>query len=77
MHEAISFTPQVAASPIAEILWLIPALPIVASGVIALFKQPRRKAAAALSIGSLGFSLIGVPCAKRNSHSDGPAIPCT
>jgi NADH-quinone oxidoreductase subunit L len=39
-------------------LWLIPAVPIVASGVIALFKQPRRKAAAALSIGSLGVSLL-------------------
>ena len=43
MQEAISFTPQLAASPIAEILWLIPAVPIVASGVIALLKQPQRK----------------------------------
>ncbi|MGB9408202.1 MAG: NADH-quinone oxidoreductase subunit L [Terracidiphilus sp.] len=47
-----------AASPIAEILWLIPAIPIVASGVIALLKQPRRKVAAALSIGTLSFSLL-------------------
>jgi hypothetical protein len=39
MQETISFTPQIAASPIAEILWLIPALPIVASGVAALLKR--------------------------------------
>ena len=37
----------------ARILWLIPAVPIVAAGVIALLKQPRRKTAAALAIGSL------------------------
>ena len=49
---------QLAASPIAEILWLIPAVPIVASGVIALLKQPKRKTAAMLAIGSLGFSLL-------------------
>ena len=58
MQEAISFTPQLAASPIAEILWLIPAVPIVASGVIALLKQPKRKTAATLAIGSLSFSLL-------------------
>ncbi len=39
-------------------LWLIPAVPIVASGVIALLKQPRRKMAAGLAIGSLSFSLL-------------------
>jgi NADH-quinone oxidoreductase subunit L len=49
---------QAAASPIAKILWLIPAMPIVASGVISLLKQPRRKAATVLSIGSLSFSLL-------------------
>jgi NADH-quinone oxidoreductase subunit L len=58
MQQAISFTPQFMASPIAEILWLIPAVPIVAAGVIALMKQPRRKAAATLAIGSLSFSLL-------------------
>ena len=52
-ESAISFTPQLAASAITGILWLIPAVPIVASGVIALLKQPRRKPAAALAIGSL------------------------
>ena len=39
-------------------LQFIPALPIVASGAIALLKQPRRKAAAALAIGSLSISLL-------------------
>ncbi len=58
IEQAVPFTPQLAASPIAEILWLIPAVPIVAAGVIALLKQPRRTAAAALAIGSLGFSLL-------------------
>jgi NADH-quinone oxidoreductase subunit L len=58
MQEAISFTPQLTASPIAEILWLIPAVPIVAAGLSALLKQPRRKAAATLAIGSLSFSLL-------------------
>jgi NADH-quinone oxidoreductase subunit L len=58
MQGTISFTPQLTASPIAEILWLIPALPIVASGIAALLKQPRRKAAATLAIGSLSFSLL-------------------
>jgi NADH-quinone oxidoreductase subunit L len=58
MQETISFTPQLAASPIAGILWLIPALPILASGVIALLKQPKRRAAATLSIGSLSVSLL-------------------
>jgi NADH-quinone oxidoreductase subunit L len=58
MQETISFTPQLAASPIAEILWLIPAVPIVASGVMALLKQPKRRTAATLAIGSLSFSLL-------------------
>ena len=33
-------------------------MPIVASGVIALLKQPKRKTASSLAIGSLGFSLL-------------------
>ena len=45
-------------SEIARILWLIPALPIVASGLIALMPQGRRKVAATLSIGSLAISLV-------------------
>ena len=39
-------------------LWLVPAVPMVASGAIALLKQPRRKLAAGLAIGSLSFSLL-------------------
>ena len=39
-------------------MWLIPAVPILASGIIALLKQPRRKFASALATGSLGFSLF-------------------
>jgi NADH-quinone oxidoreductase subunit L len=58
MQDAISFIPQLTASPIAEILWLIPAVPIVAAGVIAVCKQPMRKLAATLAIGSLGVSLL-------------------
>ncbi len=58
MQEAISFTPQLVASPIAQMLWLIPALPIVAAGVSALLGQPRRKTAAGLAIGSMSFSLL-------------------
>jgi NADH-quinone oxidoreductase subunit L len=58
IQQSAAFTPQFAASFIARILWLIPAVPMFASGVIALLKQPRRKLAAALAIGSLGFSLL-------------------
>ena len=58
MQEAISFTPQIGTSAIAQVLWLIPAVPMVASGVIALLKQPKRRTASALAIGSLGFSLL-------------------
>jgi len=42
----------------ASFLWLIPALPILASGLIALLKQPRRKTSAALAIGALSLSLL-------------------
>ena len=43
---------------IGSILWLIPAIPIAAAGVAALLKQPRRKAAATLAIGSMSISLL-------------------
>jgi len=58
MQEAIAFTPQIDASSVTRWLWLIPAVPIVASGVIAVLKQPRRKLASSLAIGSLGISLL-------------------
>ncbi|MGP8271999.1 MAG: NADH-quinone oxidoreductase subunit L [Terracidiphilus sp.] len=58
IEEAISFTPQLTASPITGLLWLIPAVPMVASGIMALLKHPQRRISAALSIGSLSFSLL-------------------
>jgi len=58
MQETISFTPHLGASTVAQLLWLAPAVPIVASGVIALLKQPMRRLSAALAIGSLSFSLL-------------------
>lgn len=58
MQETISFAPQVGTSTITGMLWLIPALPIVASGIIALLKQPQRKTASSLAIGSLGLSML-------------------
>ncbi|HEY1903118.1 MAG TPA: NADH-quinone oxidoreductase subunit L [Terracidiphilus sp.] len=58
MQETISFTPQLGASAITGMLWLIPAVPILSSGVIALLKQPKRRTASALAIGSLAFSLL-------------------
>ncbi|MFZ1015215.1 MAG: NADH-quinone oxidoreductase subunit L, partial [Terracidiphilus sp.] len=58
MQESTLFIPQISASAITGILWLIPALPIVASGAIALMKQPLRKPAATLAIGSLACSLV-------------------
>ena len=58
IQEAISVTPQLNATPITRILWLIPAVPILASGIIALLSQPKRKAATVLSISSLGVSLL-------------------
>ncbi len=61
MQDAGTIHPQIVDSSIstaAHLLWLIPAAPMVAAGVIALLKQPRRKPAAALAIGSLGFSLL-------------------
>ena len=39
-------------------LWLIPALPLLAAAVTALLKQPYRKAAASLAIGSMVGALI-------------------
>ena len=58
IQEETVFTPQTAASVMAGILWLIPALPVIASGIIALLKQPQRKISATLSIGSLCLSLL-------------------
>ncbi len=43
---------------IVQYLWLIPALPLVAAGIIAVSKQPHRKLAASLAIGSMGLGFV-------------------
>jgi NADH-quinone oxidoreductase subunit L len=58
MTQAFTQTAASSSSTAAQLFWLIPALPIVASGVIAILKQPKRKTAATLAIGSLGISLL-------------------
>ncbi len=58
MQEGLAFTPQLGASGVAQWLWLVPAVPMLAAGVIALLKQPMRKLASGLAIGSLGISLL-------------------
>jgi len=45
-------------NPIVQNLWLIPALPIVAAGMIALAKQRQRKLAASLAIGSMAIAFV-------------------
>src|SRR5208283_4453015 len=44
-------------------LWLIPVLPLVASGVIAVNKQRQRKLAATLAIGSMVLAFLLSLCA--------------
>jgi NADH-quinone oxidoreductase subunit L len=58
MQEAIEFNPAVLISAIARDMWLIPAVPILASGVIALLKQSRRRLSSGLAIGAMSFSLL-------------------
>ena len=55
---AILITPHSDASPVTQLLWLIPALPILAAGVGALLKQAKRKTAALLAIGAMSVSLF-------------------
>ena len=57
-EDIIPFVPQCIYGPSADFLLFIPAVPIIAAGLIALFKQSFRKTAAILSIGSLSFSLL-------------------
>jgi NADH-quinone oxidoreductase subunit L len=45
-------------SAIVSSLWLVPFIPMVAAGFIALLKQPQRKLASTLAIGGLACSLI-------------------
>jgi NADH-quinone oxidoreductase subunit L len=58
MQEGTPITLQVAAAAITHLLWLVPALPIVAAGVAALLKQPQRRTAKVLAIGSMSVSLL-------------------
>src|ERR1035441_6943960 len=44
-------------------LWLIPALPLFAAGIIAVNKQPARKLAATLAIGSMAIGFLLSLCA--------------
>src|SRR5580704_4633591 len=58
---SVAFQPQFVDGPFftsVNFLWLIPAVPILASGAIALLKQPKRRTASTLAIGSLAFSLL-------------------
>ena len=48
-------------------LWLIPFLPLLAAGISALLKQPRRTPAAALAIGSMSVSFLLSLCALAAS----------
>ena len=58
MQEGLAFTPQLGTSGIAQWLWLVPAVPMLASGVIALLKQPMKRLSSGMAIGSLGISLL-------------------
>jgi len=46
------------ASGILRNLWLIPAVPMVTAGIIALLRQPRKRTAARLAIGGMSCSLL-------------------
>ena len=55
-------------------LWLIPALPLFAAGIIAVNKQPARKLAASLAIGSMALGFLLSLCAfaaTLGHHGDG------
>ena len=55
-------------------LWLIPALPLFAAGIIAVNKQPARKLAATLAIGSMALGFLLSLCAFAATlgyHGDG------
>jgi len=59
---------------IVQYLWLIPALPLFAAGIIAVNKQPARKLAASLAIGSMAIGFLLSLCAfaaTLGHHGDG------
>jgi NADH-quinone oxidoreductase subunit L len=60
-EDLTTFQPQIVGGPfftVVNMLWLIPALPMVAAGISAVLRQPQRKLASTLAIGSLSFSLV-------------------
>ena len=62
-------------SLIVKYLWLIPVLPMLAAGIIAVNKQPQRKLAASLAIGSMavGFLLsVWAFVTTLGQHGEGP-----
>ena len=58
MPDQEHFAMITAAAALGQYLWLVPAIPMLVAGAIALMKRERRKTASTLSIGSLSFSLI-------------------
>jgi NADH-quinone oxidoreductase subunit L len=55
---------------IVQNLWLIPALPLAAAGIIAVTKRPHRTLAAALNIGTMAFSFLLSLCAFAHTLSN-------
>src|SRR3954453_22939334 len=57
-------------------LFLIPLLPLIAAGLIAVVRQPCRRFASALAIGAMGFSFLLSLCAfastLKPTNTDGP-----
>jgi NADH-quinone oxidoreductase subunit L len=58
LTQSFAPTTQCYGSFAVSVLWLVPAIPIVAAGIIALLKQQCRKISATLAIGSLGISFL-------------------
>jgi len=58
MTQSLAYAASCCTSAAGNLLWLIPAVPMVVSGVIALLKQPKKKTSATLAIGSLAFSFL-------------------
>src|SRR5207244_3235325 len=64
-------------SEIVRYLWLIPALPLLSAGVLAVTKQPHRRFAATLSIGAMSASFalsVWAFVATLQPHSAGEAV---
>ncbi len=59
---------------IVQYLWLIPVLPLVAAGIIAINKQPARKLAATLAIGSMAIGFLLSLCALRATLGHGEGV---